>query len=150
MWRLWRVWWIWFWCRIYWILGITLSNKDIPEATLQRCCVIFKFTRGYLCQSAISSTKSHFGMGVLLGICWIFSERLYEHLWRAAFDIWKVSWENFYYFSSTVAVIHRCSLKRSILKNFAKLTGKHLGLQIVSLPSETSFVFFRYSGERQW
>ena len=56
----------------------------------------------------------------------------------------------FYYFSSTVAVIHRCSLKRSILKNFAKLTGKHLSLQIVSLPSETSFVFFRYSGERQW
>ena len=56
----------------------------------------------------------------------------------------------FYYFSSTVAVIHRCSLNRSILKNFAKLTGKHLSLPIVSLLSETSFVFFRYSGVRQW
>ena len=36
----------------------------------------------------------------------------------------------FYYFSSTAAIVHRCSLKRSILKNFAKLTltEKHLGL----------------------
>ena len=65
---------------------ITNYRSSLPEVFLgKRVLKIWsKFTGEHPCRSA-NLLKSHFGMGVILKICCIFSEHLFiRHLWRAA------------------------------------------------------------------
>ena len=155
MWGLWRFWWIWFWCRVYWILGIKLPNKDISEATLQRCSYKKVFWKDASNSQENTYAEVRFQVQNHTS-AWVFSSKFAAYFQNTFLNtcrgllliFGKFRWRIFYYFSSTAVVIHRCSLKRNIPKNFAKVKGKYLSLQIVGLPSKAFICILSIFGSK--
>ena len=122
-------------------------RSSLPEVFLEKDVlkICSKFTGEHPRRSAICKAtlfKSHFGMGVLLWICCIFS----EHLFLGNTPGWLLLYcKNPYSYQRILLLFrssHRwCSVRKGVLSNFKKFTGKHLcqrlfvnkGLQTTSL-----------------